>query len=288
MYKIDGFPDYLVDDKLLVWSKRNNKYLKPNSRGQVVLCNDHGHKAVTKLWLEKIVNKYDFSTAVLLPNSNRYLINKKLEIWDKKLQRRTKTYPNGSFCYTTIQNKTKQITRLQLYRLVYGVAPPGFVKIKQSNNCFVNKRGDVFSSHSGRCLKPYIDKDGYCIVSIKENGVRKQKRVHRLVAEAFIPNPLNLEQVNHKDGDKTNNNVDNLEWCDDKYNVNHAIYNGLIKKCIPILAYKDGNFLQEYPSLSSCSKEVRISIDKIKKMADSELQTPYFGYTFHYKDYKKE
>ena len=288
MYKIDGFPDYLVSDRLLVWSKRKHKYLKPNNNGQVFLYNNSGYKAVTKCWLEKFVNKYDFSTAVSLPDSNRYLINKKLEIWDKKFQRWAKTYPDGSFSYATTGKKTKHITRLQLHRLVYGNAPPGFVKIKQSDGYFANKDGDIFSTHSGRCLKAYIDKKGYCVVGIKENGVKKQKRVHRLVAETFIPNTLNLEQVNHKDGDKTNNNVDNLEWCDDKYNVNHALHNGLIKKCIPILAYKHGSFLKEYPSLSSCSKAVKVSKSKIKKMIDSESQIPYLGYTFHYKDYKKE
>lgn len=288
MYKIDGFPDYLVDNELLVWSKRSNKYLKPNNNGQVFLYNNYGYKAVTKYWLEKFVNKYDFSTAVLLPNNNRYLINKKLEIWDKKLQKRTKTYQDGSFSYVTTNNRIKHITRLQLYRLVYGSAPPGFVKIKQSDGYFVNKRGDVFSIHSGHCLNPYIDKKGYCIVSIQENGVNKSKRVHRLVAETFIPNPLNLEQVNHKDGDKTNNNVDNLEWCDDKYNMAHALHNGLIKSSIPVLAYKHGSFLKEYPSLSSCSNEVKVSINKIKKMADSESQVPYLGYTLYYINYNKE
>ena len=287
-YKIDGFPDYLVDNKLSVWSKRSNKYLKSNNNGQVFLYNNCGYKAVTKHWLEKFVKKYDFSTAVLLPNNERYLINKKLEIWDKKFQKLVKTYPDGSFSYMTIEKEMKHITGLQLHRLVYGNAPSGFVKIRQSDGYFVNKNGDVFSMHGGRCLKPCIDKKGYCIVDIYENGARKHKRVHRLVAETFVPNPLNLKQVNHKDGDKKNNNVDNLEWCDDKYNMNHALHNGLIKKSIPVLAYKHGSFLYEYPSLSSCSKTVGVSIDKIKKMADSKSQMPYLGYTFHYKDYKKE
>ena len=214
IYKIDGFPDYLVDDKLSVWSKRSNKYLKSNNNGQVFLYNNCGYKAVTKHWLEKFVKKYDFSTAVLLPNNERYLINKKLEIWDKKFQKLVKTYPDGSFSYMTIEKEMKHITGLQLHRLVYGNAPSGFVKIRQSDGYFVNKNGDVFSMHGGRCLKPCIDKKGYCIVDIYENGARKHKRVHRLVAETFVPNPLNLKQVNHKDGDKKNNNVDNLEWCE--------------------------------------------------------------------------
>lgn len=69
-------------------------------------------------------------------------------------------------------------------------------------------------------IRPDISKFGYAIVNI--GG--KNRRVHRLVAEAFIPNPDNLPQVNHKDENKTNNNVDNLEWCTARYN---NTYNGV-------------------------------------------------------------
>ena len=74
----------------------------------------------------------------------------------------------------------------------------------------------------GRTLKPKYDKDGYSEVTLCKNGMMKSKRSHRLVAEAFIPNPNGLPQVNHIDEVKDNNNVENLEWCTSKYNSNHG------------------------------------------------------------------
>ncbi len=63
---------------------------------------------------------------------------------------------------------------------------------------------------------------GYKRVSLKQDGKLKTCSVHRLVAQAFIPNPNNLQEVNHKDEDKTNNKISNLEWCDRKYNMNYG------------------------------------------------------------------
>lgn len=71
-------------------------------------------------------------------------------------------------------------------------------------------------------LKPRLSKDGYYSVTLYKNGKSKQFKVHRLVAEAFVPNSDNLPQVNHKDENKLNNNVDNLEWCTAKYNINYG------------------------------------------------------------------
>lgn len=73
-------------------------------------------------------------------------------------------------------------------------------------------------------LIPLKHKNGYLFVNI--NG--KQYSIHRLVAEAFIPNPKNKPQVNHKDGNKQNNNIENLEWCTNSENQIHAYKNGLI------------------------------------------------------------
>ena len=64
---------------------------------------------------------------------------------------------------------------------------------------------------------------GYLRVIFSKNGIVKKHLVHRLVAQAFIPNPLSLPQVNHIDENKSNNNVDNLEWCTAKYNINYGL-----------------------------------------------------------------
>lgn len=69
-----------------------------------------------------------------------------------------------------------------------------------------------------KVLKPVKTSNGYYCVTLYKNGTKVLKKVHRLVAEAFIPNHYNLPQVNHKDEDKSNNIVDNLEWCDSKMN----------------------------------------------------------------------
>lgn len=71
-------------------------------------------------------------------------------------------------------------------------------------------------------LSPVKDGFGYLQVGLHCNGKQKIIKVHRLVAQAFIPNPDNFPQINHKDEDKTNNNVDNLEWCTAKYNINYG------------------------------------------------------------------
>lgn len=71
-------------------------------------------------------------------------------------------------------------------------------------------------------MSPALDSQGYLVVCLRKPGYKGNKKVHRLVAEAFLPNPNNLPEVNHKDEDKTNNNLDNLEWCTSKYNINYG------------------------------------------------------------------
>lgn len=78
-----------------------------------------------------------------------------------------------------------------------------------------------------KVLKPNVTRTGYHTVELFKNGVSKRLLIHRLVAQAFIPNPNGLPQVNHKDEIRSNNCVDNLEWCTAKYNMH---YNGGIER----------------------------------------------------------
>lgn len=89
----------------------------------------------------------------------------------------------------------------------------------------VNKKGEIFTRvyKTVRQLKPFIDRGGYANYSLwSDDGQRKTMRGHRLVAAVFLPNPHNLPQINHKDGNPSNNCVENLEWISNKDNCFHA------------------------------------------------------------------
>ena len=89
----------------------------------------------------------------------------------------------------------------------------------------ITEEGDVYSRKFRKLkkMKQQTNDDGYKTVDLRNNGIRKIYKVHRLVTETYIPNPDNLPEVNHIDEDKTNNNVDNLEWCTRQYNAQHSL-----------------------------------------------------------------
>ena len=98
--------------------------------------------------------------------------------------------------------------------------------VRSVDRIFVNACG-VIVSRKGTILKPRLNRDGYLRVTMHKKGKIKAEVIHRCVAVAFIPNNKNLPQVNHKDGNKRNNNVYNLEWCTPLENMHHAKRKGL-------------------------------------------------------------
>ena len=92
------------------------------------------------------------------------------------------------------------------------------------------ENGEIHSGISDYTLNPRINSNGYAVVKL--NG--EQLLVHRLVALHFLPNPYGHPQVNHKDGNKTNNHVSNLEWCSAEQNINHSLKTGLRKGFIHV------------------------------------------------------
>lgn len=107
--------------------------------------------------------------------------------------------------------------------------------IEFKSGYFINEDGVVFSNKakggSLREIKGKVAKSGYRVVLITVYGEREYILVHRIVAETFIPNPHRLRTVNHRDGNKLNNRVSNLEWMSDSDNLKHARDNGLLNTC---------------------------------------------------------
>jgi hypothetical protein len=86
---------------------------------------------------------------------------------------------------------------------------------------FITVNGEVFNKHK-KLLTPQDNGKGYLILNLRVGGKRLCKSIHRLLAEAFIPNPENLPEVNHKDANRRNNALSNLEWCTHGYNIKYS------------------------------------------------------------------
>jgi len=125
-------------------------------------------------------------------------------------------------------------------------------------------------------LKQAKNKKKYYQVGLSKNFKHKTISVHRLVAQAFIPNPDNLPQVNHIDGHKENNCVDNLEWCDNLYNMQHSyklgLRNNVLKSLIEnnkteVLQYDlEGNFIKKWNSMVDIENSLHICNQNVSKV----------------------
>ena len=121
---------------------------------------------------------------------------------------------------------------------------------------------------NGKILSPGKDGSGYCFVNLCKDGKAKLRTIHRLVAEAFIPNPSNFPQVNHMDECKKNNYFGNLEWCSSAYNNSYGTRTrrAVEKLSIPVVQLeKKGNFIAEFESLREASRRTGIASTNISR-----------------------
>lgn len=139
-----------------------------------------------------------------------------------------------------------------------------------------------------KILKLTENEHGYYRVSLIKNKKRKHKRVHRLVAEAFIPNIENKPQVNHIDGNKQNNCVDNLEWATRDENMKHAWRTGLINTTKKIFQYDiNNNLIKEWKSLSEAGRKIGICPQSICECAKGKIKTSG-GFIWRYENISEE
>lgn len=140
----------------------------------------------------------------------------------------------------------------------------------------ISDYGEINSLRSRKLLSTKSLSSGYPCVSLCRGGGQKTFRVHRLVAKAFLPNPKGYNVVNHKDGNKLNNHVDNLEWCDTDWNNQHSIETGLKGyKASPVSQYsKEGVWVADFDSQQQaedktgiCRKQINNCIKDKQKSA---------------------
>ena len=161
--------------------------------------------------------------------------------------------------------------------------------IKDYPDYQVSNMGRVKSLKFGKekILKNNKVSSGYLQVNLSKDGKQKTYYIHRLVATAFITNPNNLSEVNHKNEDKTDNRVENLEWCNSKYNLNYGTRTEriTIANSIPILQFmKDGEFIKKWDSTAQVERELCFNKGNISKCCKGKLKSAYgFKWRYHQK-----
>lgn len=126
----------------------------------------------------------------------------------------------------------------------------------------------------GIAKNPSTNRDGYLFVNLRRNGKQRMLLVHRLVAQAFVDNKQRKPEINHIDGDKSNNNAKNLEWVTSMENIDHALNNGLIQSKAVIM----DNRIQ-FTSIRQCAKFVGVDKSEIRKALHGKYRTVH-GHTF--------
>ena len=158
--------------------------------------------------------------------------------------------------------------------------------IEGFENYEISNLGRVKNINKNKLMTISKRKNGYCTVKLSKNGKAKEYKVHRLVALAFIPNPKQYPHINHKDENKENNSVSNLEWCNNQYN---NTYGTRIKKQSDKVKIKvkqcdmQGNIIKEFNSINEAAEELKILACNISNcLHGKQKSTPRNLYTWKF------
>lgn len=184
--------------------------------------------------------------------------------------------------------KTEEWKDIKGFEGLYQVSTLG--RVKSLDRCVYGKDGR-YQNIKGGIKKPSKRKDGYMKVSLYKDGVHLPKYLHRIIAEAFIPNPFEFDVINHKDENPSNNNIDNLEWCTQRYNL---LYNDRHIKLLKTSGYKKRtekmkkpikvkkkDFEKSFDSITEACLDLGLKIPSVVKCLKGKSNTHY-GYTFKY------
>lgn len=179
---------------------------------------------------------------------------------------------------------------MEIWKPVVGYE--GFYEVSNEGRIRSLDRNVVCSNsvrfYKGRILACGIDNHGYARVVLAVSGKHTTKQLHRLIAEAFIQNPDNLPEVNHKDENPLNNSVENLEWCSKLYNLRYGTGQTRSAKShmVPVQQFDmSGNLIAEYDGVNSAAKHIGKPNDAtaITKCCSGKHKTAY-GFIWRYKE----
>lgn len=138
----------------------------------------------------------------------------------------------------------------------------------------ISKSGEALNAKTGCILHGNVNSHGYRVISLTKHGKKKDVKLHRLLALAFIENPNDFDCINHKDGDKLNNSLENLEWCSKGYNNFHArtVLNVSTDAKPVIQSTMDGKFVACWANIATAAKTIGVSAPCITDCCDGRAR----------------